>query len=333
MDAGHRETDKRLAELEKRIRREYRQAEKEVEEKLNKYLERFAEKDKAKRKQLSAGQITRQQYNEWRTGQIMMGQRWSEMRETLASDMVRTNEIARSMVKEFSYDAYALNHNYGTFEVEKGSRLDTSYTLYDRHTVERLMRDNPDMLPPPGKRVMENIRLGKDKLWNKQQIQSVMTQGILQGESIPQIAKRLANTVGDKDKKAAIRNARTMTTRAENYGRLDSYKRAQGMGIPVKKQWVATLDHVTRDSHVDVDGEIVDIDATFSNGLDCPGGMGPPEEVWNCRCALIAAMKGFEKDLSDTNLRRNDNLGSMTYDEWKESRKKPGVKTPAMKPH
>lgn len=70
----------------------------------------------------------------------------------------------------------------------------------------------------------------KDLRWNRQRIQSELTQGLLQGESIPEIAKRMQK-VTDSNYKSAVRNARTMTTGAENAGRVDSYKRAEGMGI------------------------------------------------------------------------------------------------------
>ncbi len=330
MDYGHAETDRMLKELEKKIAKEYAQAEKEVQAKLDDYLRRYKVKDEIKRKKLAAGEITRKEYNDWRTGQIMIGKRWEEMRDTLAEDLHNTNKIANSMAREFSYDAYALNHNYGTYEVEKGSLVDTSYTLYNRSTVERLVRDDPDMLPPPGKKTSQRIREGKDKLWNKQQIQSVMTQSILQGESIPQIAARLALAVSDSNKKAAIRNARTMTTGAENAGRIDSYRRAVGMGIKMRQMWVARLDGRTRHSHRQIDGETREVseddDVYFSNGCRFPGDpQGAPEEIYNCRCGLIAVVKGSDIDIKginpDTGVERYSKLDGMTYEEWKAGKK------------
>lgn len=318
LDVGRIETDKLLARMEQKIADEYKRAEKEIAKKLDDYLKRFEVKDALKRDAVSAGTITQKEYEQWRVGQIEIGKRWSDMKETLAMDYHHANEIAKSTVNEYMPEVYALNHNYGTFEVEKQSGLSTSYTLYDKHAVQRLMRDNPQMLPPPGKAVSQRIAAGKDVLWNQQQIQSVMTQSLLQGEAIPNIAKRLAIAVGEKNFHAAIRNARTMTTRAENYGRLDAYKRAQNMGIELRKQWISMLDHRTRDSHVDLDGEVADLDKPFSNGMDCPGGMGPPEEVYNCRCRMISVIKGYEINTSDMSLRTDAKLGDMTYDEWKQ---------------
>lgn len=330
MDYGHAETDRKLKELEKTIAKEYAQAEKEVQAKLDDYLRRYKVKDEIKRKKLAAGEITRKEYNDWRTGQIMIGKRWEEMRDTLAEDLKNTNKIANSMARKFSYEAYALNHNYGTFEVEKGSLVDTSYTLYSADSVERLVRDNPEVLPPPGKKTSQRIREGKDVLWNKQQIQSVMTQSILQGESIPQIAERLAVAVGEKNKNAAIRNARTMTTFASNAGRDDAYRRAAKMGVKSKKIWVAILDNRTRHSHRAMDGEEQEVQADgevlFSNNMRCPGDpSGPPEEVYNCRCRLISAPEGSDIAKYGINpeqggVTRRSYLRDVSYEEWKKGK-------------
>ena len=321
-DPAMRETDELFKQMERKIAREYRQASKEAEEKLYKYLERFQEKDAEKRLQMHAGLITNEEYIQWRKGQIMIGKRWTEMKNTLAEDYHNANNIAKSVVNGYMPEVYALNHNYGTFEVESQSQLDTSYTLYDRQSVERLMRNDPDMLPPPGKKVSEAIAAGRDIRWNKQQIQSVMIQSILQGETIPQIADRLSKKVGDSNKASAIRNARTMTTGAENAGKVDSYKRAQSMGIEMRQMWLAALDMRTRDSHRQLDGEVIDVGGTFSNGLKFPGDPnGRPEEVYNCRCRVVGQLKGFEIDPSDLSLRRNEKLGDMTYEEWKNEHK------------
>ena len=327
MDYAHKKTDKELKLLEKRISDEYKRAVKETQKKLDKYLSDFAVKDKIKQEALKNGEITQQEYNKWRLGQIMIGKRWEEMRDTLAEDYHNANKIAAAMTRDFTYDVYALNHNYGTFEAETGSLIDTSYTLYDRHTVERLIRDDPTLLPPPGKRVSKRIADGKDVLWNKQVIQSVMTQSILQGESIPKIAKRLSSAVGDKNMKSAIRNARTMTTGAENAGRVNSYKRAKDMGIDMEQEWIATLDKRTRHEHALLDGQKVEVGLPFEIAgyqLMYPGDPdAPPEMVYNCRCTLVGAVIGTRlARISAGKLERNSRLGSISYDEWEDNHRK-----------
>ena len=109
------------------------------------------------------------------------------------------------------------------------------------------------------------------------------------------IAKRLRN-VQEMNKTQAIRSARTIVTGAENKGRQDSYARAEADGIILQKEWVSTNDGRTRHSHAMLDGAIVDQDKKFENGLMYPGDpSGRPEEVYNCRCTLVAKVNGFKK--------------------------------------
>ena len=314
-DQAHKETDRMMNKVLDRVRKEYKVANKEIQEKLDDYLQRFATKDKIKQEQVKSGKITQDEYIKWRTGQIMIGKRWEEMRDTIAADYSHANQIAMSIVNGYTPDVYALNHNYGTYEAEKGALVDTSYTLYDRQTVERLIRDNPDLLPKA------TVDIPKDQRWNKNKVTSAVMQGVIQGEDITKISKRLQQ-VTNMNETAAVRNARTMTTSAENGGRQDSYTRAESMGIKMKKQWMATLDSTTRDSHAIADGQVVGVKDAFSlmhGELEFPGDpAGPPAEVYNCRCTMVAVVDGVDPSIRPDAVSRNSKLGGMTYDEWKE---------------
>ncbi len=114
--------------------------------------------------------------------------------------------------------------------------------------------------------------------------------------------------------KAATRTARTMTTGAGNAGREDSYLRAQNMGIALHQKWIAALDGRTRHSHRELDGEVQEVGKLFSNGLRFPGDPnGPPAEICNCRCTLIAMLDGFDREKVD----RWNKLEGQSYEEWK----------------
>lgn len=321
-DPAHEETERLIADMEKRISKEYAQAEKEVQVKIDDYFDRFRLKDKKWQEWVADGKKTTAEYKQWRIGQMAVGKRWESMKQTIAEDFAHTDQIARSIVKGYMPEVYATNFNYGTYEVEVGAKVDTSFTLYDRQTVERIMRDNPDLLPAPGKKVSKDIADGKAVRWNKQLIQSVMTQGILQGESIPNLATRLAKEVGDSDRKAAIRNARTMATGAQNAGRVDSYKRAEDMGIEMEQMWRATLDMRTRHEHRMLDGMRVKVGELFEvdgYSIRFPGDPNAdPEMIYNCRCTLEGVVAGLDKKSSE--LRDASAIEGMSYDEWKASK-------------
>lgn len=308
-DPAHEETEELIGKVERRVRREYLQALAETQEKLEDYLSRFEAKDSIKRGQAERGEITQEEYATWRRNQILVGERWQEMVDGLAEDYANAGRIAMSAVNEHTPDAYAANFNYGTFQAESGAGVDTAFTLYDARTVERLVRDEPDLLPEP------KVDMAKERRWNRQHIVSAVMQGILQGESLDKVARRL-QSVADMDFRAAMRNARTAMTGAQNAGRIDSYRRAEAMGIEMRQEWMATLDGRTRHSHRRLDGERVKVGEKFSNGLRYPGDRaGKPAEVYNCRCTLVAVVDGVEDDIP-----RNSKLGDMSYEEWKEGK-------------
>jgi SPP1 gp7 family putative phage head morphogenesis protein len=311
-DPAHEQTDDMIEEIRQRISREYLRAYEGAEEKLADYLRRFEAKDRIHAEAVRRGEETEADYREWRRGQILVGERWQELVDTLAEDYRNVDRVAASIVNGHAPDAYAVNHDYATFQVEKGSNLDTSYTLYDRATVERLIRDQPDLLPAvrvDGKR---------DLAWNRRHIASAITQGVLQGESMDKVARRV-RSVADMDYRAAMRTARTAMTSAQNAGRVDAYRRAEGMGIHVRKQWLATLDGRTRHSHRQLDGEVAGMGESFSNGLSYPGDpSGTGSEVYNCRCTLVPVVDGADPSEGV----RHSNLGGVSYEEWRGERER-----------
>ena len=294
-DRAHEITDKIILDTEKRLRKEYEQAAAELEKKWRDYLRRFEAKDKKWRQWVEEGKKTKEDYQKWRRGQIMMGDRWKAMKETIADDLRNTAKIARQIVLDQRADIYAINHAYGTYQVESSGGVNTSYTLYNHEAVEKILRDNPGLLPPPGRAVSRAIAEGKAKRWARQKIQGTMLHGILQGESIPKLARRLATEVADSDFKAAVRNARTMATNAQNGGRYDAYRRARDMGIDLTIQWAATLDNRTRHSHRQMHGQRREVDEPFEirEGsrtyhimwpADCDSMQSdaPQQSIWNC---------------------------------------------------
>lgn len=333
-DPANEETEAIIKEIEARLHELYSEAIEGIEAKLDDYMKRFYKKDATWRawvedvKDSDPEEYEKRlsEYQKWRIGQIAVGQRWKEMKETLAEDLANTNESAKAIAAGRVPDVYALNHDYGTFQVEIGSGLDTNYTLYDRNVIARILKDNPDILPSPGKKLAEDIARGEAIKWNRQQIQSVMMQALIQGESIPKIATRLANEVGDKNRKAAIRNARTMMTGTQNAGRVDSYKRAVDMGIDMKQQWLATHDMRTRHEHRLLDYQEVTVGEPFivpdtGEEIMYPGDPNAaPRLIYNCRCTLRGVVAGLEpqarkfRDLSD--------IGG-DYETWRNSKKKP----------
>lgn len=315
MDYGREYSDTQLEKLEKRLAKEYRQAFKTSKEMADNYFKEFEKEDKIMAKKLKDGEITEKEYLRWRQIEMTTGERYRNVRDALAEEYVNVNKIAASMINDDAKGAFAENFNYGTYELEHGARVDTNFTIYNKNTVEALVKDKPNLLPKA------KVDIPRDRRWNKSKINSVILQGVLTGQSIDEIADGLQK-VTDMNRSVAVRNARTMNNCASNLGRQKSYERGKELGIKSKKMWVATHDGRTRHSHRIVDHELVDIDKKFSNGLMYPSDRnGSFAEVCNCRCSMINIPDGvdpklFQEDLVSAYM-SNKNL---SYSDWKKER-------------
>lgn len=274
--------------MEKHLTEIYSRSQKELEKKTKKFWADFERKDIAKKKKLDAGEITETDYKKWRQGQLMTGKHWEEMTKTVAAEMVNADKTAAAYINDRLPGIYALNYN--ALEDQTAGINGYSFELVNADAVKHLATTDKSLLP------YKTVDGEKVERWNTQKVNSEVLQGIIQGESVQKIAKRLSNVVG-MEKNSAIRNARTTTTGAENRGRLDSYKRAQKDGIILKKRWISTHDHRTRDWHTELDNVEVDIDEPFVNSVGKIMFPGDPEadpsNVYNCRCAMVAEIKGF----------------------------------------
>ena len=328
-DPAADETDRLLAELEKRIHKEYKQAIKEADKRWRDYLSAFDAQDKVEAERLAKGEITKAEYQDWRRRHLAQGKHWEEMRNVMAQDYHNRNLIAAKLANKAMPDVYAVNANYGTYLIEHGEKIDTGFTLYNHDSAESLLKKewsiNPEtgrnsFLPPPkpgGKRARELAGLrttNPDLLWNAKNIQSAMMQGVLSGESMTSLAQRLAG-VAEMDEHQAIRNARTLTTNVQSLGRYQAADRATKLGVKMVDEWNAILDGRTRHSHRHMHGERKDHteDSKFSNGLTRPGDPnGDPAEVYNCRCRLMIWPKGHE----GATVKKNPAMGDMSFEEW-----------------
>lgn len=320
-DIGHKLTDAELAKLERRIAKLYRDAGKELQATIDAYFEQFAKRDEEMKALIGTVQNgkewTETDYKQWRLNQIGRGERYQAMRDKVARRATDANAVALSFTNDATPGIYSLNRNYSAYTIEQVAG-NVGFDLWDEQTVKRLMVEQPDLMPYyPPKRALKR---GIDLEYGKKQITKSVTSSILQGKSIKNMADDLQKRITTMSRNSAIRTARTAVTGAQNAGRMDSYAAAEKMGIKLKKEWLATLDARTRHSHAMLDGEQVAQDKKFSNGCRFPGDpQGPPWEIYNCRCTLIAAVDGV--DTSYGMRRTRDGLISdMTYAQWEASK-------------
>lgn len=311
IDSGVRETDALLEGLEKKISQEYQTAEREMQKKLDRYLQRYEAMNAKKLAQVESGTLSVADYEKWKQNRAYDRQWYESMVDTLSRDAVYTDRKVMSIVNGYLPEAYAINHNFSAFQLEQGAQMDMGFTLYSRQTVERMMRDDPALVRAFLPDEQADLR------WHKQKFNSAITQGILQGESIPKISSRLKQVTG-MDDRAAVRNARTAMTSAQNAGRIDAYKEAEDLGIEVMKEWMATLDGRTRHSHRQLDGERKKTEEAFSNHCMYPADpRGDGSEIYNCRCTLVPYLPKYPPAKIEY---QGTRMNGMTYEEWKQAK-------------
>lgn len=322
-DYAHKWTDKRLAALEKRIAAEFKQAADELTATVNAYFAAFVKRDAEMAAKVEAGEITEQQYKQWRLAQIGRGKRFEALRDKMAERYTNAREVAIAYINDSTPGIYTLNRNYSAYTIEQISDK-ADFTLWDEQTVRRLIDEQPGLMPYyPPKRALKR---GIDLDYGKKQITASITSSILQGKGIDKISSDLQNRMQGMSLASAIRTARTATTAAQNAGRMDSYHAAEGMGIKLKKEWLATLDGRTRHAHARLDGQTAETDKPFHvDGYEImyPGDTSAPGYlVYNCRCTLIAALDDAPKAPNPLRRARDPDTGrsilisDMTYAQW-----------------
>ena len=326
-DLAHEWTDEELKRLERRISRVYREAWDDLEKTVIDYFTAFEKRDEEMKKLIGTeinGKIwTEQDYLQWRLNQIGRGKRFEALRDKIAERYTKANDVAIAYVNDAMPGIYSLNRNYAAYTIEKVAG-NVGFDLWDEQTVWRLIVEQPNLMPYYPKK--KALKRGIDLKWGKKQITKSITSGILQGKSVGKIATDLQARVSEMNRASAVRAARTAITGAQNGGRMDSYKAASGMGIKVRKRWVATKDGRTRHAHQKLDGQTVDWDESFTSELGeirFPGDpRAKPALTYNCRCTLRTVEKpGIEAEprkmrVRDPKTGRNVVVEEMTYEQW-----------------
>lgn len=315
-DAGSKYTDKKTKKLEGQIVAVYSEAQKDIEQKIAQFNDKYIAKYQIHAQELADGKITQDQFDNWMRGQVFQGEQWKAKRDQIIKTIGHANQIANQMVNGQVTNVFAVNANYEFYDIEHGTGINFGFGVYDNATVARLIKDNPQILPE------WKIDEPKDYVWNAKKVNNAITQGIIQGESLDKIADRLTKQLCAQNKNLMLTHARTAMTGAQNAGRDVGLMQAKAKGIEVVKQWMATLDGRTRDSHRHMDGETIKVKdiwhpAKFSNGCRYPGDpQGPPQEVYNCRCTMVGDVQEYPSIYE-----RYDNIDgkpikNMTYEEW-----------------
>jgi hypothetical protein len=136
-----------------------------------------------------------------------MNNRFKDLTERTAAELANVNKTAVAYINGQLPEVYSINYNALSPTVDGVGGY--SFALVDADTVKHLATTDKSLLP------YKQLDEKKDIRWNVKKMNAEVLQGIVQGEPMDKIASRLSNVIG-MDETAAIRNARTMVTGAEN---------------------------------------------------------------------------------------------------------------------
>ena len=158
----------------------------------------------------------------------------------------------------------------------------------------------------------------------KKQVLAEMQRGFATQMSYTDIARNISG-YGEADMHRSMRIARTEGHRVQNEAKMDALHGAKSNGADIVKQWDATFDSSTRESHAALDGQVREIDESFnsSSGRSAlhPGAFGDPAEDCNCRCAMLQRARWAVQDETTYQKWNNETGGfieSAGYDDFKQ---------------
>lgn len=279
-DKAHEWTDKQIKNQEKKLHKIYKEAQDELTDKLQKTLEELDDKlpklfedfEEAYKTDKEKAQEILKEYKKRYAEAVHKKDFYEGQLDVIAKDISEINKRAIAYLNGETYKVFTKNYNY---EIENANSLikGMSFNLINEDAVRVTYKKT---LP------LKKLNEAKDVAWNRKQMHSQILQSILQGEPITKTAERMQRVL-NMNEKSAMRISRTLMTSAQNEGRQESYNTLSEEGIVMKKVWIATADEHTRISHLELDGEEVEVDERFSNDLMFPADMdGDPEEYYNC---------------------------------------------------
>lgn len=292
--------DKELIYLEERISALYEEASYQITEEYNRFYSNYQLEYERRLAMVESGEMSQDSFNTWCRNQIFQSNRYQAMISSLTDVLTNADVAAMAAVNEqLPYtlaESYDFISSLGFEAADKAGITMGTFQIYNADSVQAIIRDNPDLLPV--------VDLPEDERWNRNHINNEITQAIIQGDSMQQVARRL-QSVAAMDDRAAIRNARTAMTAAENLGRSESARRLKEKGLPVKEVWSATKDSRTRNTHLLLDGTEKDEQGYYGADilaipLRFPADPnGEPQEIYNCRCRENVQIAGIDHSRDD----------------------------------
>lgn len=320
-----------------RLKTYYTQAAKEIEADIESFYEKYATEEKITlaeaRKRISKADFNRSQFEKMAKETAALKNKYGkdipegvarliEEQERILNTLSRKGAITRlqglhasidnAILKLYDKqqitmydilkDGYEDGYYRGIFRIQQGLGIGTDFTKVNERAVRQAVLTNH------GKGNFSSRLYGHSKTLSKD-LQENLTVGIIRGESVDEMAKRISKRL-DVSMSNAKRLVRTETAYIHEMATLDGYKEA---GI-TSYRYLATLDNRTSAICQGLDQQVFPVEEAVS-GVNFPP-MHP-----NCRSTTEAV---FEDEIESTRTARASDGSSymvprdMSYEQWRE---------------
>lgn len=212
--------------------------------------------------------------------------------------------------KELMGDIYKDGYYHSIFELHKGAGLGATFSKLDKRQIEAVL-SKP--WAADGSNFSARIWKDRDKLVHE--LQTVLTQGMIRGDTPDKMINALSDRMG-VSRSAAARIIQTESAYFAGQSRMDAYKE---LGVEQYK-YTATLDKRTSSICRHMDGEV------FAVSEAEVGVNYPPLHAY-CRSTTIPY---YEDNVKERVARDEDGKnqavpGDMTYEQWEKEYVKPST--------
>jgi hypothetical protein len=258
------------------------------------------------------GELTQQEMNRYN--------RMKNLSKQINDVTKRLNDNKTEVINKGLSNQYEESYYRSAHDIEQEINAFAGYALLSATAVEIAVQLPIDKLTL-------NERLRKHRTAVTKLIRDELTLGFIKGESFQQISKRIKGVL-ENDAKKAIRVARTEGHRIQETANFDAANFADEQGVNIRKIWLSTLDHRTRDAHQELDmvekGMNEDFVSKAGGKGKHPGQLNNAADDVNCRCRLIKKVNGilptFRRRARNPETGKNEVLPRMmNYREWKKT--------------
>lgn len=307
-------TERRIAAVQRGTAAIYRAKGEEIDGRLRRFVYPYIEREKRIKKNIEDGKTTSEDYARWLRFDVFRGERWNEEKEAVAELMYEANVEATEQMNEEALKVCSYSKNITSYQMEKDYGVDMGLTVLGIAAAGKVVKK-------------KKVKKQKDIAWNKKTVENSVTKNIMRGRGAAAVSLAITSTIVKRNQEEIARRIEEFIGGADGAGTLEAMNDAEANGIAVLKQWIATLDKKTRDTHAILDGQLRTPNEPFEVGsYDIMFPRDPdaaPEMICNCRCALGWEYPEYPSEsLRRENIRNAEGIkpivADMDYFEWLE---------------